>query len=101
MFRNVFALLLAMWVTALMSGIAQAEPKVVLDRDFSKADQKADFAGRGRLSIPVESASDTPQYFRLTIESRDATRTPVYLSFRGATSPVKTYWSGTLDPNET
>jgi hypothetical protein len=97
MLRNCYALLLAMLIVTTIA----AKPQIVLDKDFSKTDQKTDFAGRGRLAIPLDTASDKPEFYRLDIESRDATRSPVFLSVRGATSPSKTYWSGSLDPNET
>src|SRR6266516_2567779 len=96
MLRNCYALL---WTMLIVTTIA-AKPQIVLDKDFSKTDQKTDFAGRGRLAIPLDTASNKPEFYRLDVESRDATRSPVFLSVRGATSPVKTYWSRSLDPNE-
>src|SRR5947208_8872413 len=78
MLRNCYALLLAM----LMVRTIAAKPQILLDKDFSKTDQKTDFAGRGRLAIPLETASTKPEVYRLDIESRDATRSPVFLSAR-------------------
>ncbi len=77
-----------------------AAPTVLLDKNLSKADEVIDFAGRGRVSIPIDTASDAPQYYRLSIESRDTTRTPVSLSFRTSATPARALWSASLDPNE-
>jgi hypothetical protein len=74
---------------------------VLLDKQFSPADLTKDFAGRGRLSIPLGSGTDATHFFRLSIESRDTSRSPVYLSIRGKNRPPRTYWSATLNPNET
>src|SRR5262245_28504449 len=100
MVTRCYTFVLAMLMTtAIVRGIA-AEPVVLLDKDFSKNDQKTDFAGRGRLAIQVETASPAAQFYRLSIDSRDTTRSPVYLSLRSG-SPTRVFWSGSLDPNET
>jgi len=53
------------------------------------------------LAIPVDSASDAVQFYLVSIESRDVTRSPVFLAFRNVGTPTKTHWTGSLDPNET
>ena len=99
---NGFTRILYAWVfIALIVSAARAEPQVLLDENGPKVDQTIDFAGRGKINIPVDTVSGTPQFYRLSIESRDTSRTPVLVSFRAAGPPVRTLWSAWLDPNET
>ena len=90
------------WVfMVLIVSRAIADPQVLLDENSPKADQTIDFAGRGRISIPVDTASAAPAFYRLTIASRDTTRTPVLVSIRTIGAPARALWSASLDPNET